>query len=217
MFTLTQQITAWILPVIFAITMHEAAHAYIANLCGDTTAKGLGRMSLNPVRHIDFVGTIIVPIAMAVLTQLHFIFGWAKPVPIDWNKLRNPRRDMFLVAIAGPGANFIMCFFWAVIIKLSTYSNPMSSNFGAFLFISGQAGVFINLVLGFINLIPIPPLDGSRVVASIIPQRYVRYYFSVERFGFLILVVLLVTGVLGWIVRPAILGGYHLIRVIFGF
>jgi Zn-dependent protease len=216
MFTLTQKIIAWILPVLFAITLHEAAHAFIANRCGDSTAKSLGRVSLNPLRHIDLIGTILVPIAMAVLSKFHFIFGWAKPVPINWQLLRHPRRDTALVAIAGPAANLLMCFMWAACFKVATLFHPESSSIAAFLLLSGQAGVFINLVLGLLNLLPIPPLDGSRIVASLLPPKYAYYYLKVERFGFLILIVLLVSGVLGWLIRPLLLVSFSIIKLIFG-
>lgn len=204
MFTLTQEITAIVLPILLGVTLHEAAHAWVANRCGDPTAKLLGRLSLNPLHHIDPIGTILVPLLMAIVTQLHFLFGWAKPVPINWQRLKHPRRDMALVAVAGPIANGLMCLMWALIFKLSLSLSPQTSSIGAFLFLSGQAGVLINLVLGLLNLLPIPPLDGSRIVTSILPPRYAYHYARLERFGFLILLALLLTGFLGWLIKPVL-------------
>ena len=217
MFTMTQQIAAMLIPVLLAITLHEAAHAYVANLCGDSTAKSLGRLSINPGRHIDLVGTIIMPILMAVLTQFHFLFGWAKPVPVNWGRLRNPRRDMALVALAGPMSNFLMCVFWGYCLKLALGMSPKTNMYAAFLFLAAQAGVFINLILGVFNLFPIPPLDGSRVLSSILPPKYSLLLYRIEPFGFIILVALLITGVLGRFIQPLLKVGYGVLNWILGF
>ncbi len=200
--TLIQKIVVWAIPVLLAITLHEAAHAWVANRCGDTTAKMLGRLSINPLRHIDLIGTIFVPILVAALSQFQFIFGWAKPVPINWTRLHKPRRDMILVAAAGPLSNIIMALLWAVLFKIATLSHPETSRPFLFLLLTAQAGILINLVLAFLNLIPIPPLDGSRIIAGLLPPRKAALYLKIEPFGFLILMGLLFTGVLSGLLDP---------------
>ena len=214
--TLVQTIAVWIVPVLLSITLHEAAHAWVANLCGDSTAKMLGRLSMNPFRHIDPIGTVLVPIVVAVLSGFHFVFGWAKPVPINWYQLRSPRRDMMLVALAGPGANIIMAILWATCIKMGMLIGPNTSILALYMVLTGQAGILINLVLAFLNLIPIPPLDGSRVVSSVLPAKLEMWYAGIESYGFLIIAVLLVTGVLGWLIGGPILWSAHLIYALFG-
>lgn len=220
MYTLSmiQAVSVWVAPVLFSITLHEAAHAWVASLCGDTTAKALGRLSLNPLKHVDPVGTVLVPIIVGILSGFQFIFGWAKPVPINWNQLRKPRRDMALVAFAGPMANFIMAFMWACCAKIGMILNPDTSKFALFLLLSGEAGILINLVLAFLNLIPIPPLDGSRVMSSLLPLRLSIQYIKIEPFGFLIILLLYFTGILGWFIYPllsltmdAIFSMFHLL------
>ena len=213
--SLIQTIAVWILPVLLAITLHEAAHAWIANRCGDSTAKMLGRLSANPLRHIDPVGTILVPIVIAVLSQFHFVFGWAKPVPINWNQLRKPRRDMALVAAAGPISNFVMALIWASCMKAGLLLHSNGSLLSEFMFLTGRAGVFINLVLGFLNLIPVPPLDGSRIFASILPPKLSRYYMMLEPFGFFIVAALLFTGVLSGLLTPVLSWSVGLIYIVF--
>lgn len=196
--TLIQKIVVWTIPLLLAITLHEAAHAWVASRCGDTTAKMLGRLSINPIRHIDLIGTILVPLCTAVLSHFQFIFGWAKPVPIDWTKLHKPRRDMILVAAAGPLSNIIMAFLWLVILKIVILYKPETSGslFLVLLFWAAQAGALLNLILAFINLFPIPPLDGGRIVAGLLPPRQAAYYLKIAPFGILILIALLFTGVL---------------------
>lgn len=206
--TLIQKVAIWALPVLFAITLHEAAHAFAANRFGDSTAKMLGRLSINPIRHIDLIGTILVPVLVGVLTKFQFVFGWAKPVPVNWENLRTPRRDMALVAAAGPASNIIMTIFWAACLKVAALLNPASSTTALFVLLTAQAGIIINLILAFINLIPVPPLDGSRIVASLLPPKHAYQYLRIEPFGLFILIALLFSGILGWLVTP--LMGYSL-------
>jgi Zn-dependent protease len=213
--TLIQKIAVWAIPVMLAITLHEAAHAWAANRCGDSTAKMLGRLSINPVRHIDLIGTIIVPIAVAVLSGFHFIFGWAKPVPINWKLLRKPRRDSALVAAAGPLSNFLMAILWVSTLKLATLLHPETSKTGLFILLAAQAGILINLILAFLNLIPVPPLDGSRIVASLLPPKQAWYYLKLEPYGFFILVALLFTGLLGWFLQPLLEWSYNFLYTLF--
>lgn len=215
-FTLIQQICIWTIPVLFAITLHEVAHGYVAYKCGDTTAKMFGRLSLNPIRHIDPIGTVLIPIVSAVLTGFNFVFGYAKPVPVNWNQLRKPKRDMILVTLAGPGANLLMAIFWAGCFKLAINMHPGSSMAALFLLATARAGIIINLVLAFLNLLPLPPLDGSKVVLSLLPPRQAMAYARIEPYGFFILIALIFTGILGYILTPLINGGYFVLRSIFG-
>lgn len=214
--TLIQLIAVWALPIIFAITLHEAAHGWIASKLGDNTAKLLGRVSLNPIRHIDPIGTILVPISMLLLSKGRMVFGWAKPVPIDWRNLKNPRRDTALVALAGPMANFAMAIAWAAIEKLSTFLLPNGYQWAKALFYMGDAGITINLVLMVLNLLPIPPLDGSRILASFLPQKAANFFNSLEPYGFLILILLLVFGALYMVIIIPVMVLKALILVMFG-
>jgi Zn-dependent protease len=214
-FTLIQQICIWAIPVLLAITLHEAAHAYVAYRCGDTTAKMLGRLSLNPIHHIDPIGTILMPLLIGVLTQFNFVIGYAKPVPINWSQFRHPRRDMILVTLAGPFSNIFMAFLWAACFKIATLLHPETSMPALFLLFSARAGMIINLVLAALNLIPIPPLDGSRVVSSLLPPRQAMTYEKIEPYGFFILVLLVFTGVLGMILTPLINLGLVALSAIF--
>jgi Zn-dependent protease len=213
--SIVQKIAIWIVPILSAITLHEASHAYIANYFGDTTAKMLGRLSLNPMKHIDPIGTVLVPILVALLTQFSFVFGWAKPVPINWSQLHNPRRDMALVALAGPLSNLGMALLWAFCLKIGLMMDPKTSKVALFLLLTGNAGVIINLILCVLNLIPLPPLDGSRVVSSVLPPKYSTTYERLEPFGLLILVLLLVTGILGFIMQPILQALLSLLQAIF--
>lgn len=214
-FTLIQQICIWALPVLLAITLHEAAHAYVANCCGDTTAKMFGRLSLNPIRHIDPVGTVLIPILVGVLTQFNFVIGYAKPVPINRNQFRHPRRDMILVTLAGPFANILMALLWAAGFKIAIILHPETSMPALFLLMSARAGMIINLVLAALNLLPLPPLDGSRVVSSLLPPKQAIAYERIEPYGFFILILLMFTGVLGYILTPLISMGLFILRSIF--
>ena len=199
-----QQLAIWVVPVLFAITLHEVAHGWIAGKLGDPTARRLGRLSLNPIKHVDPIGTVVVPLLLFLTGG--FIFGWAKPVPVTYENLRNPKRDMALVALAGPGANLAMALFWALLIKLaiSLPGLPMAAVLR--LIAIGKAGVIINLILMVLNLLPIPPLDGSRVLSGLLPDRYGYQLARIEPYGFVILLLLLVTGVLGSLLWPAVSG-----------
>lgn len=191
--SLIQKIVVWVVPVIFAITVHEVAHGWVAKYYGDNTAWMLGRLTLNPFKHIDPVGTILVPGLMLAFTG--FVFGWAKPVPVNIRNLHNPKHDMAIVALAGPVANLLMAIGWslfiriALLINITEYSVPM--------IYVGIAGIMINLVLGLLNLLPIPPLDGSRILSWALPGRWSYYYNQFEQYGFYILVILLMTNSLG--------------------
>lgn len=213
--TFIQKIAIWALPLIFAITLHEAAHGYVASLFGDKTAKFAGRLSLNPIKHIDWVGTVLLP--MIMLTFSNFIFGWAKPVPVDPRNLNRPRRDMALIALAGPVANLLMAIFWAAIAKLGMIVMAQGNAWwGAPLNYMGIAGIMINVVLAVLNLIPLPPLDGSKILASLLTPRLAYKFSLIEPYGFIILIFLLVTGILGGIMKPFIFLFINLVGTLFG-
>ena len=216
---LIQTLAIWALPVIFAITLHEASHGYIARYFGDPTAWQLGRVSLNPLRHIDPVGTLLVPAVILATTSLlaggGILFGWAKPVPVDFGRLRNPKRDMLWVAAAGPGANLVMALGWACLIKLATLMPE--SVFALPMVEMGKAGITINAGLMLLNLLPIPPLDGGRIVVSLLPQHLAWQFARLEPYGFMILLALLFTGVLGNILGPLIFGFIRFVLLVFGF
>jgi Zn-dependent protease len=193
--TLIQRIVVWILPVIFAITVHEVAHGWVAKKYGDNTASNLGRLTLNPIKHIDLFGTIILP-GLLLITGTGFIFGWAKPVPVDPRNFKNPLQDMAIVALAGPVSNLLMAVFWALIIRLGVTIGSGNEAISHPLIYSGVAGISINLVLALINLLPIPPLDGSRILTGILPRYWAQQYNRLERYGFIILILLLYTKIL---------------------
>ena len=197
-----QTIAVYAIPVIFAITLHEAAHGYVARMFGDPTAYEAGRVSLNPTRHIDPVGTLLVPVVILLASKLlgspGMLFGWAKPVPVDFGRLRRPKRYMLWVALAGPAANLLMAILWAFSLRLMLESGMQES----FWFQMGVAGVNINLVLMALNLLPILPLDGGRILFSLLPNRLAWQYSKIEPYGLMIVIVLLVTDVLWLLMRP---------------
>jgi Zn-dependent protease len=198
-----QKIVAWSLPVIFAITLHEVAHGWVANKLGDPTACAMGRLSWNPLRHIDLLGTIILPLLLLSLSN--FCFGWAKPVPVNERNLRKHDRDLALVALAGPIANLIMAIIWAAIAKLGLYLETIDNDYlGSPLLAMGMAGIMINVVLAVLNLLPVPPLDGSKLLYSVLPARWLVYLGQFGASGFWLLVILSMTGVLGAILNPPI-------------
>lgn len=200
-----------IIPLVFAITLHEVAHGWVALQYGDYTAKAMGRITLNPIKHIDPVGTILVP---AVLLYLGgFVFGWAKPVPVNWLNLKKPQRDMAIVAFAGPAANFLMCLFWALLWKIGLL---LPQGFAQLvLVLMGRFGVTINIVLMVLNLLPIPPLDGSRIVGSFLSMESCIKMHRYEGYGFLVLVALIATGILFQIINPVLQVVLSFIQTIF--
>ncbi len=206
-----------LVPLIFAVTFHEAAHGFIAKLRGDSTAAMLGRVTLNPIKHIDPVGTIVVPVSMLLIslsTGTGFLFGWAKPVPVNFNNLKRPRLDMALVALAGPFANFLMAIIWYL---LSAYAIT-SESFAQMAFY----GVFINLILMVLNLLPIPPLDGSRIVSACLPNDLMIAYNRLGQYGLIILIVILLlpigphNSLLFSIILPTVMFFIHLFDLVFG-
>ncbi|MBS1156066.1 MAG: site-2 protease family protein [Proteobacteria bacterium] len=207
---LIQKIAIWALPVLFAITVHEASHAFAAKHFGDKTAWMLGRCSLNPLKHIDPFGTVLLPLLCLWLGG--FIFGWAKPVPVNFDALRRPKQDMLWVALAGPASNLAMAFFWALLIKLAialgdnTYAEPLAR--------MGEAGIIINISLMALNLLPLLPLDGGRVVVSLLPRDLAWKFSRIEPYGMYILIGLMAFGVLGTLMMPLVRLGYGLIRLI---
>jgi len=214
--TIIQQITVWIIPVLFAITIHEAAHAWAADRLGDTTAKNLGRLSFNPLKHIDLMGTVLVPFATLILSNFNFVFGWAKPVPINPLNFKHFQRDIALSSAAGPMANLVMAIIWTALMKLAiVLLNPQVSVLAVFIILMAQAGIIINAVLMLLNLIPIPPLDGSKIVMALLPPKAAAHYEKIAPFGFFILLALLLTGALSWVLSPALRGMLQLLRFTF--
>jgi len=207
-------IAIWAVPVLFAITLHEAAHGWVANKLGDPTARQLGRITMNPIKHIDPVGTIAIPLVLVMLSG--FIIGWAKPVPVDMRHFKQPLLDMALVALAGPASNFLMACGWALMITLSTTALAETS-IAVYLLQMGKAGMTINLILMVLNLMPIPPLDGGRVVAGVLPKQVAWSYMRIEPYGMWIILALLVSGILGKILWPIVLRFEAIISAIFIF
>lgn len=217
--SLIQTLAIYAIPVIFAITLHEAAHGYVARHFGDPTAWQMGRITLNPVKHIDPVGTILVPVLILLASKMAgssgILFGWAKPVPVNFGRLRNPKKDMLWVAAAGPGANLAMAIGWALLLKIAVsmpdnaYSLPMGE--------MARAGVSVNTVLMLLNLLPLPPLDGGRIAVSLLPHRAAWQFAKLEPYGFVILLVLLFTGLLDFWLIPLLRIFLMSIKSLFGF
>lgn len=215
--SLISTLAIWALPVLLAITLHEAAHGYVARHFGDPTADQAGRITLNPLKHIDPIGTLLVPAAILAASTLFagggILFGWAKPVPVNFGRLRKPKADMLWVAAAGPFVNLVMAVGWALLFRMamtlpeSAYTVPMMK--------MSDAGMQINTVLMVLNLLPIPPLDGGRIAVSLLPNRLAWQYARLEPFGFPILLVLLFTGILGAVLWPFIAGFRYLLAAMF--
>ncbi|CAC9977525.1 FIG004556: membrane metalloprotease [uncultured Gammaproteobacteria bacterium] len=192
-----QTLLIYAIPLIFAITVHEFAHGWVANQRGDSTARMLGRLTLNPIKHIDPVGTILMP-AILFFTGSPFLFGWAKPVPINFNALKSPKQDMILVALAGPVSNFIMALLWLLVIVFArNLQSQLLEDMAHF-------GIAINLVLGVFNLLPLPPLDGSRVVSALLPNHLAYRYNKLEAYGLYILLGLLFLGIFERVILPIV-------------
>ena len=201
-------------PVILAITLHEASHGYVAKLFGDRTAEMLGRVTLNPLKHIDPIGTLLVPGILLLMSRAlggGFVFGWAKPVPVNFGNLRNPKRDMFWVAAAGPASNFVMALGWVALAIAVQPGGAWPSDGALFM---AQAGIQINLVLMALNLLPIPPLDGGRIAVSLLPGRASYALSRVEPYGLFIILALLATGMLNTLMRPLLVAAQYLIGAI---
>jgi len=212
-FSIAYQVLIWAIPAVFAITLHEVGHGMVAKILGDTTAEDMGRLTINPIKHVDMLGTIFVPIAMFYLSG--FIFGWAKPVPINWNNLKNKKRDISLVALAGPFANLLMIIFWLFIaIFFVNFLEQGNAAENLFIFYMALAGIIINFLLMIVNLLPIPPLDGSRVLFSVLPSKWAFEYIKLERYGLLILLILLVTGVLTRIIGSVMTAFQEFINIL---
>ncbi len=207
-----QTLLIYIIPLLFAITLHEAAHGWVASKLGDHTARMMGRVTLDPTKHIDPIGTIAIPLVL-LLSSSGFIFGWAKPVPINFNALRNGKNGMIWVALAGPGANIFMAICWLFVMIIAINMNI------AVLIEMGRIGILVNCVLAVFNLLPIPPLDGSRVISALLPNRLAYQYNQLEEYGLYILLGLMFLGGFNYLVRPwveLILGWFNYALVILG-
>ncbi|HKW80753.1 MAG TPA: site-2 protease family protein [Casimicrobiaceae bacterium] len=216
-FSVLETIALYAVPVVFAITLHEASHGYVARIFGDHTAYMLGRVTLNPLKHIDPVGTVIVPLVLLLLSKLAggggFLFGWAKPVPVNFGNLRNPKRDMLWVAAAGPAANFAMALFWMLIYRVSSPDGALASEG---MMLMSRAGVLVNVVLMVLNLLPIPPLDGGRIALSLLPRTLAAGYARIEPYGFMIILLLLASNTLNRLMSPLVLLVLRLLQAIVG-
>lgn len=216
-FSLIETIALYAVPVVFAITLHEASHGYVARIFGDHTAYMLGRVTLNPLKHIDPVGTVIVPLALLLLSKLAggggFLFGWAKPVPVNFGNLRNPRRDMLWVAAAGPGANLVMAILWALALKWLVSWGAAGSASGLLM---AKVGISVNLVLMALNLLPVPPLDGGRIAVSLLPLRAARVWARLEPYGLFVIIGLLAFGLLDDVMGPLLRLAEWLLHTLLG-
>ena len=210
---LIQTIAIAAIPVLFAITLHEAAHGYVARHFGDMTAFQQGRISLNPLRHIDPLGTILLPLMTLWLGGI--LFGWAKPVPVNFSALRRPKQDMLWVALAGPASNLLMALFWGIWAKVAWLSPD--SYFAEPLLEMAQIGIKINIILFVLNLLPLPPLDGGRIAISMLPHRWAMRLAGIEPYGMFILIGLAITPAFAWLLTPPVIGMITLINLIFGF
>lgn len=208
---LIQTIALYALPVLFAITVHEAAHGYVARHFGDNTAYLQGRLTLNPLKHIDPVGTILMPLILYVATSGTFLFGYAKPVPVNFGALRNPKRDMIWVALAGPASNFAQAIFWALLLVLLDGMGVQEP----FFIKMAQAGILVNLVMWAFNLFPLPPLDGGRILVGLLPWKQAQRVSRLEPWGFFIVMALVLAGVVGsfWLM-PLMNIGYAVINIL---
>ena len=208
---LIQTVAIYALPVLFAITVHEAAHGYAARHFGDNTAYAMGRITLNPMKHIDPFGTIAMPLLLYFATSGAFLFGYAKPVPVNFGNLRHPKRDMVWVALAGPASNFVQAILWAVAYTLMTATGINE----IFFLKMAQAGILVNLVMWAFNLVPLPPLDGGRILVGLLPWKQAQMVSRLEPWGFFIVMALVLVGVVGtfWL-RPLMTFGYALINLL---
>jgi Zn-dependent protease len=208
---LVQTVLIYALPVLFAITVHEAAHGYAARHFGDNTAWMLGRVTLNPVKHIDPVGTILMPLLLYFATSGTFLFGYAKPVPVNFGQLRNPKRDMVWVALAGPASNFVQALLWAVLLVVLSGTGVQER----FFLEMAQAGVLVNLVMWAFNLFPLPPLDGGRILVGLLPWKQAQVVARIEPWGFFIVMALVIAGVVStfWL-RPLMSVGYAVLNTL---
>jgi len=209
---LIQTVLIYALPVIFAITVHEAAHGYVARYFGDNTAEVMGRVTLNPMKHIDPIGTILMPLMLYFATSGAFLFGYAKPVPVNFGRLRHPKRDMIWVALAGPASNFVQAIFWALVLVALIAAGVNET----FFIKMAQGGVLVNLVMWAFNLFPLPPLDGGRVLAGLLPNGPAQNFLArIEPFGFFIVMGLVIAGVVStfWL-RPLMDVGYMVINLL---
>ena len=185
--------------MLFSITIHEAAHGYVARALGDPTAANLGRVTLNPVKHIDPVGTLLMPLMLYFATSGAFLFGYAKPVPVNFAQLRNPKRDMVWVALAGPASNFVQAIFWKLVLLVLILAGVQEP----FFLKMAQGGVLVNLVMWAFNLFPLPPLDGGRILVGLLPWKQAQLVSRIEPFGFFIVLALVLAGIVGtWWLLP---------------